>query len=165
MIDLESVTNQTLSLKKIRINDLIKEYPKGVTISGVVPYRYKDKKTQQLVDDYGCLFEEEEETYFPATGGDLKKLVEGWFTRGDMDAVNEYLAHRHLRVRIEKITKQDGNPYTKVYKLGWKDIIPKAKFAPATVTDKNGVEVDTETGEVISGTVENCGENSDILPF
>ena len=153
MIDLERITNKTLSMERIKVNDVIANYPEGVTISGVVPYIYKDKATKERVDGYGFTFEENADVFFPATAGDLRKLVNEWLTGGDIDEVNEYLSKKHLKVRIEKITQKSGDPYTKVYRLGWKKVVVETETvpAPAEHVDENGLTVDSDTGEVVYG--------------
>ena len=117
----------TGGLEKIKLDDVIKTYPDGVSITGA-----------DIVDNNGnsfpvFTFAEDENRYFSG-GKALREMVEAWIEDydGDLSAVNDDLRAEHVKIKMRKVTTKGGKTFTAVTILG-------------TVK-----AVDTETGEVIS---------------
>ena len=137
MIDLFESAKKTVGGKYISVNDIIKKYPDGVTVNGIASRMGKDKK-----EYYTLTFAEDETAFFPASSGDLNKIVTFWLEKGSIDEINEALSVENIKIRIEKITQKNGNPYVKVLLLG--------KVPVKIFVDENGAKIDSETGEVLN---------------
>lgn len=121
----------------IPLNDLIADYPDGVTINGAF-IRKTDK------GDKPCFtFSENANKYFYAVSGDLANLFEGWLhnCNGDVSELNEELHVENIVLKIQKKRTKSGNTYTKAWVVG--------------TVEKQFVEdeqIDEETGEIINST-------------
>ena len=97
---------------KITIEDLIAQYPDGVSIDGFSIYQpvnkiYPERPVFSFVEDGTKYF----------NGGKvLKEMVTAWLDSYDNDrvAINEELKKSPLKVKLEKITLRNGNKFTKV---------------------------------------------------
>ena len=97
---------------KITIEDLIAQYPDGVSIDGFSIYQpvnkiYPERPVFSFVKDGTKYFN---------GGKALKKMVTAWLDSYDNDrvAINEELKKSPLKVKLEKITLRNGNKFTKV---------------------------------------------------
>lgn len=119
----------------ISLNDLIANYPEGVTVSGV-SIRDTDK------GEVTCFtFTEAPDKYAYAVSGDLKIIFESWLEdSGGVEELNNELQYECIKLKIQKVRTKKGNTYTKAWVVG--------------VTEKPHVEegelVDNETGEILS---------------
>ena len=95
------------------LDDIIKEYPNGVTFNGCEAR--KDKKGQVKPT---LKFAEEPDCYCYAVAGDLGKLFDRWteYCGGEESKVNQFLAEKPQYIRIYKVKKKDGDNYVKVAK-------------------------------------------------
>ena len=97
---------------KITIEDLIAQYPDGVSIDGFSIYQpvnkiYPERPVFSFVEDGTKYFN---------GGKALKEMVTAWLDSYDNDrvAINEELKKSPLKVKLEKITLRNGNKFTKV---------------------------------------------------
>ena len=128
----------------ISLNDLIANYPEGVTVSGVsIRDTGKGKVT--------CFtFAEDPNKYAYAVSGDLKIIFESWLEdAGGIEELNDELQYECIKLKIQKVRTKKGNTYTKAWVV--------------SVTDKDKIEVEEDSAEVVDG---ETGEIlTDIAPF
>lgn len=139
----------TSGLEKIKLDDVIATYPDGVTITGA-----------EMVNNNGSsfpvfTFAEDTSKYFSG-GKALREMVEAWIEGydGDLGAVNEDLQKEPVRIKMRKVNTKKGKTYTAITIVG----TVKAETADPEAEP----EYDPETGEVLSDTADNDGEN---IPF
>lgn len=116
----------------ISLNDLIAEYPEGVTVNGAFITDNQQK---------ACLIcTEAPDKYFYAEAGDLKKIFAGWLNacNGSIDELNETLNGENVKLKIFKKNIGGGKTYTKAC------VVTETEFVAA--------EIDTETGEILTET-------------
>ena len=94
---------------KISIDEIIRQYPEGVTVNGFAIFAGKDGR------DYAVFTIAEEARYFSG-GGDVAKLADDLVARsqGDIGAINDYLERKPRKLKIWKTRTQTGKTYTKV---------------------------------------------------
>lgn len=128
----------------IKVDEVIANYPDGVTVTGAFIIAKKDKKTDK-VKISGCfIYAEAPDKYFYAEAGDLKKIFDGWLQEcnGNIDQLNEKLNYENIKLKIFKKPIGDGKTYVKAIVVG---VVEK----PHIETDDDIPErVDPETGEV-----------------
>ena len=96
------------------LDDIIKEYPNGVTINGCFAMKDQNDKIKPALK-----FAEDPERYFYGSSGDLGKLFDRWteYCGGDESKVNQFLAEKPQYIRIYKVKMKNGNgKYVKVAK-------------------------------------------------
>ena len=122
----------------IPLNDLIANFPDGVTISGV---SIRDTAKGKIT----CFtFAEAPDKYAYAVSGDLKIIFESWLEdAGSVEELNNEISHESIKLKIQKVKTKKGNTYTKAWVV--------------SVTDKDKIDdeesaefVDADTGEVFS---------------
>ena len=145
--------------EKIKTDDIVQLYPNGICITGVAKNNYNGSTYPVLT------FAEDPSKYFSGATA-ISQLVDGMLEGydGDLAALNSDLQKEYLKIKLVKTKTKRGYNFTKVIVVG---VVPAT---PATVTDENGVEVDTETGEVINAEGEYDGQQnfsveSNELPF
>jgi hypothetical protein len=123
----------------ISLNDLIANYPDGVTVNGV-----SIRKTSK--GDVPCFtFAEDSNKYAYAVSGDLAVIWEAWLNDADgsIEELNNALQVENVKIKIQKKRTKKGNTYTKAWVVG---TIEKERIE----VDEDSTEiVDEETGEVI----------------
>ena len=123
----------------ISLNDLIANYPEGVTVNGV---SIRDTGKGEVP----CFtFTEDSTRYAYMVSGDLALIFESWrnFCNGDIDELNNALQFENVRIRIWKTRTKKGNTYTKA------QIIGEIERPRVEVSDNSNERVDPETGELI----------------
>ncbi len=162
MVDLYEAGRKVLGVGKyISIKDLIEEYPDGVTVNGIRPVNFKDKKGN-IAPKPVMTFNEDPTLYFTAAAGDLGKLVGAWTAKaGSIEAVDDYLAKNNVGLKIWYTRTSDNNIYTKVALL--KKVSVNTVNIPAEVELPEDEVVDEETGEVIQP--EQTATDSVFSPF
>ena len=150
MIDLIGIAKKVVSANSyLSIDNVIKDYPKGITLNGLAERISRDGKVF-----YTFTFVENPAAYISASAGDLAKLVTSWLKDGSVKEVDEALKHDNIKIKIEKIKLRNGNPYTKVTALEvvhdrlLVDEDGVAYNAENVTIDENGKVYSTETGEV-----------------
>ena len=103
----------TSGLEKIKLDEVIKAYPDGVTINGA-----------DMVNSNGnsfpvFTFAEDTSKYFSG-GKALREMVEAWIEEydGDLSAVNDDLKAEPVKIRMRKVTTKGGKTFTAVAILG-----------------------------------------------
>lgn len=121
----------------IKVNDLIAEYPDGVTINGA--FLVHISKTNKDVPCF--IFAEAPDKFFYAEAGDLKKIFEGWLNvcDGSIDELNESLSAENVKLKIFKKNIGGGKTYTKA-----------CVVATIERPHEEISEVDPETGEILT---------------
>lgn len=125
----------------IKINDLIAEYPDGVTVNGA--FLMHINKTNSDVP--GFIFAEAPDKFFYAEAGDLKKLFDAWLSacNNNIEELNEQLGYEQVILKIFKKNIGGGKTYTKAVTTG---TVEKPRNTE-TATDNE--KVDEDTGEVL----------------
>ena len=116
-MDLEKAMDEALGTglrdgrEKIKLDDLIRQYPDGVTINGFEMCSGKK-------GDFPVFAMLEAPKYFSG-GGDLRLLSDKWLAtaEGDITLINESLAQKPVKVKIWKVQTNSGNTYTKVSRI------------------------------------------------
>ena len=97
---------------KISVEDLIAQYPDGVSINGFSIYQpvnkiYPERPIFSFVEDATKYFN---------GGKALKEMVTAWLDSYDNNrsAINDELKKSPIKVKLEKITLRSGNKFTKV---------------------------------------------------
>lgn len=103
----------TGGLEKVNIDDIIRAYPNGITITGVDRISYDGDYF------YSFIFAEDPSKCFSG-GKALREIADNWFDACDDDAdeVNAELAAEHVRLKMEKIRTKNNRSFTKVTVLG-----------------------------------------------
>lgn len=99
----------TSGLEKIKIDELIRLYPDGVSITGVDIISYEGSRFPSFA------FAEDTTKCF--TGGmALIQMADAWIDEydGDMQAINDDLRAEPVRIRMEKTTTKNKRTYTRV---------------------------------------------------
>ena len=120
----------------IRIDELIKKYPNGVSITGIAKNTYNGSTYPIFT------FAEDPSKYFSG-GMALAQLADGLIEEfdGDLAELNETLKREHLKIKLTKTKTKRGYNFTKVIVVG---IVKAENF-----TDENGKFIDADTGEVL----------------
>lgn len=136
----------TSGLEKIKLDDVIKTYPDGVTITGT-----------EMVNNNGSsfpvfTFAEDTSKYFSG-GKALREMVEAWIEEydGDLGAVNDELRRESVIIKMRKVNTKKGKTYTTVTIVGTVKTAADSEAEP---------EYNPETGEVINETAEDDEENN-----
>lgn len=136
----------TSGLEKIKLDDVIKTYPNGVTITGA-----------EMVSNNGSsfpvfTFAEDTSKYFSG-GKALREMVEAWIEEydGDLGSVNDELRRESVIIKMRKVNTKKGKTYTTV------TIVGTVKTAADSEADP---EYNPETGEVINEPAEDDNENN-----
>ena len=97
---------------KITIEDLIAQYPDGVSIDGFSIYQPVSK----IYPERPVFSFAEDATKYFNGGKALKEMVTAWLDSYDnnRDAINAELKKSPIKVKLEKITLRNGNKFTKV---------------------------------------------------
>lgn len=103
----------TGGLEKIKLDDVIKTYPEGVSITGTDLINFNGNSFPVFT------FAEDETKYFSG-GKALREMVEAWIEEydGDLSAVNDDLRTEHVKIRMRKVTTKGGKTFTAVAILG-----------------------------------------------
>ena len=119
----------------IAVNDLIADYPDGVTVVGAFVIDTKEGSKRCLT------FAEDPYKYFYAESGDLVRLYESWLTscNGDINELNDALCAENIKIKIQKKKTKSNKTYTKAWVVG---VVEKNRY------DENEF-IDAETGELI----------------
>lgn len=122
----------TAGLEKITVDEIIKAYPDGISLTGVNVVKYTDNKIGEVTFPV-FTFAEDATKYFSG-GKALREMVDAWIEAadGDLREVNGWLKNDPLKIRMTKIRTKTGNTFTNVQVL---DDEPT---------------VDAETGEVLT---------------
>lgn len=123
----------------ISLNDLIAEYPEGVTVNGV-SIRETEKGSVTCFT-----FSENANKYAYAVSGDLKIIFEAWLNdaEGSLEELNNALQAENVKLKIQKVRTKKGNTYTKAWVVG---VMERANLD----IEEESELVDEETGEVIA---------------
>lgn len=124
----------------ISLNDLIANYPDGVTVNGV---SIRDTGKGEVT----CFtFAEDANKYAYAVSGDLKIIFGAWLddAGGSIEELNNALQYERIKLKIQKVRTKKGNTYTKAWVVG---VIEKDAV---DVEEESAEIVDAETGEVFS---------------
>ena len=97
---------------KITIEDLIAQYPDGVSIDGFSIYQPVNK----IYPECPVFSFVEDGTKYFNDGKALKEMVTAWLDSYDNNrvAINEELKKSPVKVKLEKIILRNGNKFTKV---------------------------------------------------
>lgn len=122
----------------IPLNDLIAEYPEGVTVNGV---SIRDNGKGEVI----CFtFAEDANKYAYAVAGDLAIIFNAWLNDADgsIEELNNDLQYENIKLKIQKVRTKKGNTYTKAWVVG---TVEKDRVD----ADEDSTEiVDEETGEI-----------------
>ena len=116
-MDLEKAMDEALGTglrdgrEKIKLDDLIRTYPDGVTIVGF-------EMGEGKKGAFPVFAMAEAQKYFSG-GGDLKILADKWLavSEGDITAINESLRKKPTKVKIWTVQTNSGDTYTKVARI------------------------------------------------
>lgn len=99
----------TGGLEKIKLDDLIKQYPGGVSVTGFDIVNYNGGYFPTFT------FKENPNQYFSG-GKALRELVEGWCEAcdGDIGEANAQLMAEPVKLKMTKIKTKTGRDFTKV---------------------------------------------------
>lgn len=116
------------------IDQIIAEYPDGVTLVGFGMYRGKEEEFP--VFDIG-----EEFTSIAAQSGDLGKTKDNLLAEsdGDIEAVNEWLAQNRPKVKIQKVPTRKKKPYVQAIMIVEAQNGEGKVCGAGVVRDNNGV--------------------------
>ena len=123
----------------ISLNDLIANYPEGVTVNGV---SIRDNGKGEVT----CFtFAEDPNKYAYAVSGDLKIIFEAWLNdaEGSIEELNNDLQAENVKLKIQKVRTKKGNTYTKAWVVG---VFEKDNLD----IEEDSEVVDEETGEVLT---------------
>ena len=125
----------TGGLEKIKLDEVIKAYPDGVSVTGA-----------ELINASGSTFPvftfvENTAQYFSG-GKALREMVEAWIEEydGDLSTVNDDLKAEPVRIKMKKVTTKGGKTFTTVTILG--------TLQPVEDISEPQVDYDAETGEL-----------------
>ncbi len=123
----------------ISLNDLIANYPDGVTVNGV---SIRDTNKGKVT----CFtFAEDANKYAYAVSGDLKIIFEAWLNdaEGSIEELNNDLQAENVKLKIQKVRTKKGNTYTKAWVVG---VVERDNVD----IEEDSEVVDEETGEVFT---------------
>lgn len=120
----------------ISVNDLIADYPDGVTVTGAFVINTKEGSKRCLT------FAEDAYKYFYAESGDVARLYESWLAtcNGDINELNDALLVENIKIKILKKKTKSNKTYTKAWVV---DVFEKNR------SDEEDI-IDSETGEVLT---------------
>lgn len=126
----------------LALNDLIANYPEGVTINGV---SLRDGKEIKNVPCF--TFAEDSTKYFYAVSGDLHKIYTAWMNAcgNNIETLNEALNGEFVKVVISKTKTKSNKTYVKVRYI-------------ETILASEYSRIDAETGEIKE--INETGENA-----
>lgn len=126
----------------IKTADIIAKYPDGICITAIAKNTYNGSTYPVFT------FAEEPSKFFSGATA-LSQLVDGMLDEydGNMAELNSDLQKEYLKIKLVKTKTKRGYNFTKAIVVG---TVPVPKIA----TDENGVDYDTETGEILNETKE-----------
>lgn len=152
----ESLSRPTSGRDYAKLDTLIAAHPKGVTLTWLGECEGKRGSFTGFI----CA---EEPTKWYAGSGDIKKLWEALLEKhgGCMADVEAEVKANPARIRIAKIRKADGGPYTKIY---WVEDNEESQSGHDKAINDVG-KVEDESGGVREGGRHSREEHSRGLPL
>jgi len=99
----------TTGLDKITVDEIIAQYPDGITLTGANIVKMGDVTFPVFT------FTEEPKRYFSG-GKALREMVDAWLeaSDGDLREVNDWLKANPMKIRMSKVRTKSGNMFTQV---------------------------------------------------